>query len=1233
MKKMLIKSVLIRFFFTIISISALVSCVGTNQTSGASNLSTSSVGSRALSATTTRAVHVAGGAYGVISYSYDNLNWSMVGIPAVGYNSMASGESGLVVAVGESGAVIFSADNGVSWNGAKTNTTSTFNKVAYGNGIYIAVGDGGIVSRSGGAVGKWNTTKIGTSANLTGISYINKSNIGIWVVTTNNNNIFYSYDDGSTWSSTELDSGVALNNIKYANGEFYAVGDNGNIWHSIDGSSWVKAIIYTDNKHTAQYYGNITSVAFGNNTYIGTTADGKLISSTDGQVWVLLGSLSLKSLNNMYFNNNNFIVVGDSFVRASSDNGKTWREILTTTYNFKDVILTQDRSGYIFVAQKGYIVRSSSTFNNVKIVPTMSSSINSAQHSQDGSLIVAVGNDGVVLTSSNGQIWTKQNSATINFLKKIIVVNNVFIAVGGNGTIDRSNDGVNWTVAQPYKSLQFFDASSNGSSTVVAIGKLGNYFTSTQPAAALSSDGGKTWIDVSANFSSASDLRAITYNKDAKLFMVIDSRYQIFTSSDGSAWEKIGNVNGLINGLSYLNGTYVAVGENGIIAISNNGKNWSQCSGDSLQGRSFYGVAPSSDGGNTLIATGTGGALVNVTVNGATASCSLNNNVDTSTTLFDYDYVLPVNNLNVTSAQPSNNSSNVVRNTQIKITFDDALAIGTINNNNVKLISGSNLISATLGIDPSDGNNDVLVITPDQPLSANTSYSVIINQQLLNVDGYPLAADYTLSFTTAPAQSVSATLIYPANNALLPFDSAKIILQFSMAMDANSFNNSTISVAGGQGAQSLNYDSSNNQLTIYYSGDSNGYSFTPGASLSVSVNGVKNIYGDLVSSTLPFATAAAPKKWSYATSPETSIISDNVGASFIDSNESNLYIAYLSKQNLVVKKLNSDLTTWSNAGSVAVDQIYSFFPKFAIAKNGIRYFAYVNSTKDSVKLISCQNSACKLVSTYSLSKNGYNIGALDLDVNPVTNLPVLAVAYGPGNNNSYTNKNNQIDVLYYDNSALKKLSTLPTYTVSRKSLNIATDKSGSVYIMELSDGSANSINARVMRLNYTGNGFASSWQEASLLTLPAANLKGGNVASLTKLDVAESGVINLGVVSNDNQMWFYSLNCPVALSCAWVKNTPANVLNYTGTTDFSLLSDSSGQLFTSLISLSSQSATKDQIQAGSVYGITTSQWVGQSEFSVGVNYLSFTKYNDSYFAIASENAGTGFYYTVYRYKY
>ena len=60
-------------------------------------------------------------------------------------------------------------------------------------------------------------------------------------------------------------------------------------------------------------------------------------------------------------------------------------------------------------------------------------------------LFVTVGNNGIILTSSDGTAWDNRISGTTYNLVGITYVNSTFVTVGDNGTILVSSNGTTWT--------------------------------------------------------------------------------------------------------------------------------------------------------------------------------------------------------------------------------------------------------------------------------------------------------------------------------------------------------------------------------------------------------------------------------------------------------------------------------------------------------------------------------------------------------------------------------------------------------------------------------------------------------------------------------------------------------------------------------------------------------------------------------------------------------------------
>jgi len=60
-------------------------------------------------------------------------------------------------------------------------------------------------------------------------------------------------------------------------------------------------------------------------------------------------------------------------------------------------------------------------------------------------LFVAVGDNGTILTSSDGTTWTSRTSGTTEYLRGGAYGNSTLVVVGASGTILTSSNGTSWT--------------------------------------------------------------------------------------------------------------------------------------------------------------------------------------------------------------------------------------------------------------------------------------------------------------------------------------------------------------------------------------------------------------------------------------------------------------------------------------------------------------------------------------------------------------------------------------------------------------------------------------------------------------------------------------------------------------------------------------------------------------------------------------------------------------------
>ena len=240
----------------------------------------------------------------------------------------AYGTNGFV-AVGDTGhtlefmypGVVFTSTNGSSWfELANSTSENRLYGCTYGNGLYVLVGDAGGIVVSSNLV-TWTEvtgyhrsaiTAIACNTNLciasalpifreyssfADFTTLVSSNGINWSVSTVNmpamadltsgggqfvgvsqNNISTT-TDGYNWQNNGSFPN-ALHGVRYANGQFVAVGDNGSIFESADGTNWTN--------HSVATSGSFSGVAFGNGLY--AAAGSVAATSSDGVSWSLCPS-------------------------------------------------------------------------------------------------------------------------------------------------------------------------------------------------------------------------------------------------------------------------------------------------------------------------------------------------------------------------------------------------------------------------------------------------------------------------------------------------------------------------------------------------------------------------------------------------------------------------------------------------------------------------------------------------------------------------------------------------------------------------------------------------------------------------------------------------------------------------------------------------------------------------------------------------------------------------------
>jgi len=187
-------------------------------------------------------------------------------------------------------------------------------------------------------------------------------------------------------------------------GLFVAVGDNGTILTSPDGTTW------TQRTSTPGPFGarvHFYDVTYGNGLFVTVGGDnGTILTSPDGTTWAKRNSGTSNDLYGLTYGNGLFVAVGDNGTILTSPDGTTWAKRNSgTSEEFLGV-----------------------TYGN--------------------GIFLTIGLDGNILISPDGTTWTEgsyENSYSYGFFKAATYGNGLFVTVSKNGAIQTSPDGTTWT--------------------------------------------------------------------------------------------------------------------------------------------------------------------------------------------------------------------------------------------------------------------------------------------------------------------------------------------------------------------------------------------------------------------------------------------------------------------------------------------------------------------------------------------------------------------------------------------------------------------------------------------------------------------------------------------------------------------------------------------------------------------------------------------------------------------
>lgn len=291
--------------------------------------------------------------------------------------------------------------------------------------------------RLAGAI--WTSGSALSTYDLNGVTY------GGVFVAVGAHGALYSSPDFNAWSTPAW---TALTNPSSADlyattcykGVYLAAGAGGTIIYSADAITWTQQ---TSNTTRNLYAIGINGVG----GYVAAGQGGAVVTSVDGKTWTAPTPLSAANghdLHGVAYGNLTWVVVGDGGTLLTSTDGTTWTAPigLASTINLKSVAYgvnvdpaTNTVTGYLFVAigDNGVLVSSAdgATWTQSTIGSTTNPNLKSVTF---GRQFIAVGDSGSIFTSRNGTTWTAQTSSTAGNLKAVGHSTTNYSVVGAAGT-------------------------------------------------------------------------------------------------------------------------------------------------------------------------------------------------------------------------------------------------------------------------------------------------------------------------------------------------------------------------------------------------------------------------------------------------------------------------------------------------------------------------------------------------------------------------------------------------------------------------------------------------------------------------------------------------------------------------------------------------------------------------------------------------------------------------------
>jgi hypothetical protein len=197
---------------------------------------------------------------------------------------------------------------------------------------------------------------------------------------------------------------------------------------------------------------NLSAVIFSGAQFVALSADGSILTSTDGFTWTFAGTVPAAgaSMNGLAFGSVSgaavYVAVGAGGAMFTSPDLVNWTPRASNPVNANDLFgVAFLNGGFVATGANGTLLTSPDGSNWTGQVSGTLSALRSAAFGVSvsaGSRYVAVG-DGTIVTSTDALSWTPIPASNL----RSVTFGSRFVAVGQGGALAYSDDGVNWSTS------------------------------------------------------------------------------------------------------------------------------------------------------------------------------------------------------------------------------------------------------------------------------------------------------------------------------------------------------------------------------------------------------------------------------------------------------------------------------------------------------------------------------------------------------------------------------------------------------------------------------------------------------------------------------------------------------------------------------------------------------------------------------------------------------------------